>query len=109
MVAPGTVVVVMLKLLAGDTETDADPFAVGSAVLVAVTVTAVAALTVGAVNRPELEIWPEETDQVTPVWLVSRTAALNCWVAPETTKAVAGETVTLTLPTVPFATAIVNR
>src|SRR5215831_3562214 len=101
----------MLRVLvpAGDTETDAVPSAVGSAVLVAVTVTAVAAPTVGAVNKPELEIWPRETAQVTPVLLVSRTAAVNCCVAPEASDVVAGVTVTLIFPMLPLATVTVKR
>jgi len=48
------------------------------ALLVAVTVTLVLALTVGAVNRPLLEILPADEAQVTPVFVEPRTVALNC-------------------------------
>jgi hypothetical protein len=81
VVAAGNDRVVMLKLVpvpAGVTATVAEPFAVGSAVLVAVTVTVVRAVTAGAVNNPVLEICPEVADQVTLVMLVSRTEAVNC-------------------------------
>jgi hypothetical protein len=51
---------------------------VGSTMLVAVTVTVVLALTLGAVNSPELEIDPAVADQVTPVFALPVTVAVNC-------------------------------
>ena len=110
MIAEGSELVLMLKLLvpAGVTETPAEPLAVESAVLVAVTVTAVATATVGAVKRPELEIVPAEADQVTPVMLVSRTEAANCCVPPDVIDALDGETVTMILLPDPLETVTVN-
>ena len=43
---------------------------------------------------PALEIVPGEADQVTDVFEVLVTRALNCWVPADATVAVAGETVT---------------
>ncbi len=55
---------------------------VGSATLVALTVTVVFAVTVGAVNSPELEIVPAEADQITEVFVIPVTVAVNCLVPP---------------------------
>jgi hypothetical protein len=49
-----------------------------SATLVAVTVTLVLLLTLGAVNIPPAETAPDEADQVTAVLLVPWTVAENC-------------------------------
>ena len=57
----------------------------------AVTVTVVLALTVGAVNSPELEIDPAVADQVTAVLVEPVTVAVNCWVPAEATEALVGE------------------
>ncbi len=65
------------------------------ALLVAVTVTLVAPLTVGAANRPLLEIVPADADQVTPVLVVPCTLAVNCFVLPDVRDVLVGETVTL--------------
>jgi hypothetical protein len=51
--------------------------------LVAVTVTLVVAVTLGAVNMPLGEIVPFEADQVTAGFEALFTVAENCWVAPE--------------------------
>ena len=63
------------------------------ALLVAVTVTFMAEETVGAVNRPLLEIEPADVVQVTPVLVVPWTLAENCRVPAELKVAVLGETV----------------
>jgi hypothetical protein len=60
------------------TDTVALAFLVVSAALVAVTVTFVLLLTVGAVKNPLLEMDPAVVDHVTPVLLVPCTAAANC-------------------------------
>jgi hypothetical protein len=57
-----------------------DAIVVVFATLVAVTEYVPAAA--GAVYKPEVEIEPPETDQVTAVLLVPLTVALNCWLAP---------------------------
>ncbi len=62
----------------GFTATVALAFFVLFALLVAVTVTFVLALTVGAVKRPLLEIVPELEAQVTPVLVDPTTVAENC-------------------------------
>jgi len=80
----------------GVTVTDAVADLVGSAVLVAVTVAEVLAVTVGAVYRPVPDIFPGEADQVTATLDVLVTNAVNCSVPPEATVAVAGVTVTAT-------------
>ena len=80
----------------GLTATDALDFFVVSAALVAVTVTLVLLLTVGAVNIPALEMLPAVADQVTVVLLVPCTVAANCCVLPEASVELVGETVTLT-------------
>ena len=68
-----------------------------SAALVARTVTVMAAVTLGAVKLPVLEMLPALADQVTPVLLVPWTLAENCWAAPDATLALVGETEMLTL------------
>ena len=57
----------------------------------ALTVTLVPEVTAGAVKSPEVEMDPALADQVTAVFVEPLTAAVNCWVAPEETAAVAGE------------------
>jgi len=79
------------------TETVALAIFVVSAALVARTVTVVAAVTLGAVKLPVLEMLPALADQVTPVLLVPCTLAENCWVAPDAILALVGETEMLTL------------
>ena len=79
----------------GFTATVALDFLVVSALLVAVTVTLVPALTFGAVNMPPAETAPAEADQVTAVLLVPWTVAENCWVFPDVRVVFVGETVTL--------------
>jgi hypothetical protein len=64
------------------TVTVADAVFVGSAMLVAVTVTTVFELTWGAVKRPEDEMLPSDADQVTTVFDVPVIAAVNCCCAP---------------------------
>jgi len=77
------------------TVTVADADWVVSAALVAVTMNVPALL--GAVNKPEDEIWPPEADQVTAVLVLPVTVAENCWVPPVVSEAEAGETLTLTV------------
>ena len=62
-----------------------------SAVLVAVTDIAVAALTMGAVSRPLADIVPALADQVTFCCLAPVTVALNCSTWPDVRLALAGE------------------
>ncbi len=57
----------------------------------AVTVTVVLELTVGAVKSPELEIDPAVADQVTAVFVEPVTVAVNCRVPAEETVAEVGE------------------
>jgi hypothetical protein len=83
--------------LAGVTTTVAAECLVVSAVLVAVTVTLVLLFTAGAVNMPPPETAPAVEDQVTAVLLVPCTVAANCWVLPDATLALFGETATLTV------------
>jgi hypothetical protein len=71
---------------------------VESATLVAVTVTVLSAVTVGAVKSPALVIVPAVAVHVTPVFPVFSTCAVNCCMAPELTVAVVGETVTAMAP-----------
>jgi len=78
------------------TTTDAVPDVLVSAALIAVTVTFVLTVTVGAWYRPALEMVPTDADQVTAVFELPVTNALNCWVPADGTVAVAGETVTTT-------------
>jgi hypothetical protein len=86
---------VTLMVVGVFTVTIALAFLVVSAALVAVTVTPLLLLTVGAVNSPPLEIEPAVADHVTLVLLVPRTVAANCCVLPDATLVLVGETVTL--------------
>lgn len=79
---------------------------VGSAALVARTVTAVALVTVGAVKAPELVIDPAVADQVTAVLLVPCTVAENCLLLPEARLTLVGVTATLTVVFVADPTAM---
>jgi hypothetical protein len=83
--------------VAGDTVTVALERLVLSATLVAVTVTLVLALTLGAVNNPLAEMMAALVDHVTAVFAVPCTRAENCCVVPELKVALFGETVTLTM------------
>jgi hypothetical protein len=68
--AGGIASVVIFRLCGGalgDTVTAADALLVESATLIAVTVTFVVVLTVGAVKKPEEEIVPALAFHVTPV------------------------------------------
>jgi hypothetical protein len=71
---------------------------VGSATLVALTLAAVATVTLRAVNNPLLEIVPPSAVHVTAVLEVPVTVAENCCVPADGTLATAGETVTVTGP-----------
>ncbi len=83
------------------TVTVAEADFVVSATEVATTVTIVEAVTVGALKSPVLEIVPAEADQVTEVFVLPVTVAVNCWVPPEGTVAEVGERETaITLLTV---------
>jgi hypothetical protein len=82
--------------IAAFTVTVALAYLVGSATLVALIVTVVFAVTVGALNNPVLLTLPAVADQVTAVLLVFVTWAENCWLAPEATVAVVGEIETFT-------------
>ena len=62
----------------GLTTTIALAFFAVFALLVAVTVTLVLVVTVGAVKRPLVEIVPADDVQVTAVLVEPRTVALNC-------------------------------
>jgi hypothetical protein len=62
----------------GFTVTLAEAAEVDDATLVAVTLTAVDAVTAGAVHNPLLVIDPAVADHVTPVLLEPLTAAVNC-------------------------------
>ena len=77
-----TFICMTLRVLNDDagvvTVTAADADFVVSASDVATTVTTVEAETVGAVKRPDVEIIPEELDQVTEVFVVPDTVAMNC-------------------------------
>lgn len=80
------------ETVGGLTTTLARALFVGSATLVAVTVALVELVTVGAVNKPLLEIEPALADQVTDVFELFVTDAENCRV-PEATRLVeAGDT-----------------
>jgi hypothetical protein len=81
----------------GLTAMDALAFLEVFAELVAVTVTLVAALTVGALKRPALETVPCDADQVTAVLVVPSTLAVNCWVPADVRDELLGETVMLTV------------
>ena len=90
----------------GFTATVALDFFVVSAALVAVTVTFVPLVTLGAVNRPPVETVPADDAQVTAVLLVPCTVAANCCVLPEVNVVELGETLTL-IPEVEGLTAMV--
>ena len=79
---------------AGETVTLAEACLLLSATLVAVTVTDMVVLVVGALKFPELEMLPPVADQVTALLLVPLTEALNDCDAPDVTVAEAGETET---------------
>lgn len=81
---------VLLLEACGLTVTDADALCVVSAWLVAVTVTVVVDETDGAVYIPVLEMLPAVAAQVTAVFVVLLTVAVNCFVAAEVTVAVDG-------------------
>ena len=63
----------------------------------AITVAMVVEVTLGAVNTPLLEIVPLLADQMTLVFELLLTVAVNCWVAADNTLVEFGETATLTL------------
>ena len=67
-----------------------------SARLTAVTVTVVLVVTLGAVNMPFAEIFPEVADHVLPALLVFVTVAVNCLLAPDKTVALPGVTAIVT-------------
>jgi hypothetical protein len=81
LVASGTLEVVIINFAGAGalavTATVALAFAVGSAALVAVTVTFRSLDTVGAVNIPVAEIVPALADQITPGLFVLCVAAVN--------------------------------
>jgi hypothetical protein len=96
--APGSEEVVIASVgVPGLTTTLALACFVGSAALVAVTVTLELLVTVGAVNMPPVETEPEEVDHVTAVLPVPCTVAVNCWLLPDVKAAAFGETVTATV------------
>jgi hypothetical protein len=65
--------------------------------LIALTVTEVVEVTVGAVSSPAVEMDQAEVDQVTAVFDEPLTVAANCLVPPEETEALVGETATDTV------------
>jgi predicted NBD/HSP70 family sugar kinase len=77
--------------LLGAILTVAEALASTDAWLLAVTVTAEVVCTMGAVKNPVLEIEPALAYQVTAVLLVPVTVAENCWLPPELSDAVVGE------------------
>lgn len=81
-------------LTGGPTVTTAVAETVGSATLVAVTDTVVSVLTVGAVNKPALEIDPRVADHFTARFVVLVTLAVNCCVRVEGMLADVGVTYT---------------
>ena len=72
--------------------------------LVALTVTVVFEVTVGAVNSPDVEIDPALADHVTAVFVEPLTDAVNCWVPPEVTVVLEGEIATDAAPEAVTAT-----
>jgi hypothetical protein len=94
--APGSEGVVIDSTMVGLTVTLALDFFVVSAVLVAVTVTFVLLVTLGAVNIPLLVIAPPVAFQVTAVFEVLLTVAVNSWFPAEMRRDEVGETATLT-------------
>ena len=93
-------------MIGGATFTTALAFLVVSAALVAVTVTFVLLLTLGAVKSPLAEIAPPVEDQVTPVFDAPVTVALNCWEPPGIRLVLNGETAIFTVPAELFTTVI---
>jgi len=96
----GLTATVTVTVAVGVRETVACADLVGSAELVAVTVTFCCDVTLlGAVYRPLCETEPTagETDQVTAVFELPLTEALNCWVCPALSDADAGLTLTATV------------
>jgi hypothetical protein len=85
-----TVVGLIETLTGGLTVTTAVADFVGSATLVTVTLTVVSAFTMGAVNKPVLEIDPCVADHVTARSLLPVTFPVNCCVRLEETLAVLG-------------------
>src|SRR5580692_5205004 len=85
-----TVVGLMLTLTGGVTVTTAVADSLESAKLVAVTETVVSEVTLGAVNRPELEMEPCVAVHFTDRSVVPVTFAVNCWVSVAATVAVVG-------------------
>ncbi len=77
-------------------DTVAEAATVGAATLVAVTVADELELTCGAVYNPAFEIVPLLAFQVTLVFEVLLTSAVNCWLLPDATLAVPGLTTTVT-------------
>jgi hypothetical protein len=63
----------------------------GSACEVACTLTIVDALTFGAVKRPVLVMFPPLVVQLTAVFALPVTMAVNCWEAPAKSEALEGE------------------
>ncbi|HST11281.1 MAG TPA: hypothetical protein VLL05_12970 [Terriglobales bacterium] len=82
----------------------------GSALLVAISCTAVAAVTLGAVKTPALVMVPADAVHTTSVLLAFNTCAANWWLAPDAKAKLDGEiaTVTGTLTGAGLATAIVK-
>ena len=62
----------------------------GLACDVAITLTIVDALTLGAVKRPVLLMFPPVAVQLTDVLVLPVTVAVNCWDAPATSEALEG-------------------
>jgi hypothetical protein len=73
-----TLTLTFVGVLGGFTVTVANALASADAALVAVTVMEYVAETVGAVNKPALEMDPAVVDQVTAVLLDPLTVAKNC-------------------------------
>jgi hypothetical protein len=80
----------MVTLTGGVTVTVAVADLLASETLVAVTDTVVSEATLGAVNRPELEIDPCVADQSRETSVVPVTLAVNCWVSVDGTLVGAG-------------------
>ena len=94
---------------AGVTVTEVAADFLGSAMLVALTMTAVAAVTLGAVNIPLVEMVPAEEDHATAVLAVLLTVAVNCWAPPEGTVGPRGDTLMLTELELLFLFAMFNE
>jgi hypothetical protein len=80
----------IVTLTGGVTVTTAVADLLASATLVAVTDTLVSEVTLGAVNRPELEIDPCVADHFTETSVVPVTFAVSCWFSVEATLAAVG-------------------